>query len=111
MKTDAVRRAAMALPETTEEDHHGFPSFRVRGKIFATLPDDAHLHIMLDERAVASAIAIDPKAFEELYWGKKLAGLRVALAAAKARQVSPLLAEAWRRKAPRKLAASLDELN
>ncbi len=28
---------ALALPESVEQDHHGMPSFRVRGRIFATL--------------------------------------------------------------------------
>jgi hypothetical protein len=43
--TDEARRMALALPESTEADHHGFPSFRVRGKIFATLPDESHLNV------------------------------------------------------------------
>ena len=34
---DDLRRLALALPEATEQDHHGKPSFRVGGKIFATL--------------------------------------------------------------------------
>ena len=31
-----ARRLALALPDAVEEDHHGRPSFRVGGKIFAT---------------------------------------------------------------------------
>ena len=27
-----------SLPESTEQDHHGMASFRVRGRIFATSP-------------------------------------------------------------------------
>ena len=34
---DDIRRLALALPETIEADHHGMPSFRVKGKIFSTL--------------------------------------------------------------------------
>ena len=34
-----ARQLALALPEATEQDHHGMASFRVRGKIFATVPD------------------------------------------------------------------------
>jgi len=33
---DDIRRLALALPETAEADHHGMPSFRVNGRIFAT---------------------------------------------------------------------------
>ncbi|MEJ0066142.1 MAG: MmcQ/YjbR family DNA-binding protein [Caulobacteraceae bacterium] len=34
---DDIRRLALALPEAVEADHHGMPSFRVRGKIFSTI--------------------------------------------------------------------------
>jgi hypothetical protein len=37
MKAEEARRLALAQPEATEQDHHGRPSFRVAGKIFATL--------------------------------------------------------------------------
>ena len=35
-----IRRLALALPEAVEADHHGSPSFRVRGKIFCTVNQD-----------------------------------------------------------------------
>jgi len=38
MTSEQARTLALALPETVEQDHHGIPSFRVRGKIFATAP-------------------------------------------------------------------------
>jgi len=38
-----ARSLALSLPEATEQDHHGMPSFRVRGKIYATVPDDEHI--------------------------------------------------------------------
>lgn len=99
-----VRRLALALPETVEADHHGFPSFRVAGKIFATLPDDGHLHLMLGEAETARAIAAAPQACGELHWGRKLAGVRVTLAAADAKLIGALLEPAWKGKAPRRLA-------
>ena len=34
---DDIRRLALALPDTAEADHHGMPSFRVKGKIFSTI--------------------------------------------------------------------------
>jgi hypothetical protein len=34
---EIVRELALALPEVEEHDHWGRPSFRIRGKIFATL--------------------------------------------------------------------------
>ena len=36
-----ARKLALSFPEAEERDHQGHPSFRVRGKIFATLwPDE-----------------------------------------------------------------------
>ena len=53
--TDA-RRLALALPEAVEQDHHGRPSFRVGGKIFATIWDDEHVNVMLDEAEILAAV-------------------------------------------------------
>ena len=98
-----VRRIALSLPETVEQDHHGFPSFRLAGKIFATVPNAATLHIMLPDTHVEMAIGSSPKACEELWWGKRLCGVRVTLASAPTKLVSMLLTEAWRLKAPARL--------
>ncbi len=105
---DRARAFALSLPEVAEEDHHGMPSFRVRGKIFATVPDREHLHIMLVGDEIEMAVATARAAYEKLWWGKRLAGLRVTLAAAETRLLCDLLTEAWRLKAPRKLSASYD---
>lgn len=43
-----ARDLALSFPGATEEPHHGMPSFRVRGKIFATVPDGQHLRVMID---------------------------------------------------------------
>ena len=40
MKLQAVRKHAMSLEAVTEEPHHTYSSFRVRGKIFVTVPPD-----------------------------------------------------------------------
>ena len=98
-----VRRMALSLPEASEQDHHGFPSFRVAGKIFATVPDAAHVHIMLPDTHVEMAIGTSPHACEELWWGKRLSGVRVTLAAAQTTHLAMLLTSAWRLKAPARL--------
>ena len=102
-----VRRIALSLPQTTEQDHHGFPSFRVAGNIFATVPNAAHLHVMLPDTHVEMAIGTSPHACEELWWGKRLSGVRVTLASAQPNLVSMLLTEAWRLKAPARLVRAL----
>lgn len=92
-----VRRIALALAGSTEQPHHGFPSFRARGKIFATLPDDDHLHVMLDEGAIREAVSEWSEWCEEKWWGKKLSAVRVQLSAADPAGVAELLQDAWTR--------------
>jgi len=110
MKLAEVRRFALSLPEATEEPHFDLASFRVKGKIFATVPpEEKHLHVFVDGPVLDVLPAAQPKAYEKLFWGKRLAGLRVTLAAAKPADVEELLRSAWRRRAPKKLAAALGE--
>jgi hypothetical protein len=102
-----ARRVALSLPEATEKPHHGIPSFRVGDKIFATVPDSGHLHVMVGRDETDMAVSAEPAACEELWWGERLAGVRVNLAAADVGFLRLLLSEAWRRKAPRRLAGSV----
>jgi len=106
---DSARVFALSLPGSTEEPHFDMSSFRVRGKIFATVPpDEGHLHVFVDEGEVHAAVAEDPAAFEPLLWGQRLRGLRVRVAAVPNHRVAELLEESWRRRAPARLAAEWD---
>ena len=106
----ASRRFALALPGVTEEPHFGMASFRVRGKIFVTVPPDGGwLHVFVDPLAVAGYVAEDPAAFEPLRWGEKTRGLRVNLATASAARVREVIEESWRRKAPKAAVAAFDQ--
>ena len=98
-----ARRLALSFAEVTEEDHHGIPSFRVRGKIFATVPDADHVRLMFDPDVARVIVRADPDACEELWWGKRLSGVTVGLARADHRRFADLLEDAWRRKAPQRL--------
>jgi hypothetical protein len=103
-----ARRLALALPEATEQPHFHLTSFRVKGKIFATAAfDNGYMNVFVDDEQREIMVAVDPKAYETLKWGK-IGYLHVHLAAAKARDVKTLLRAAWERKAPKKLLAQLD---
>jgi hypothetical protein len=105
MKLAAVRRLALALPETSEEPHFHLSSFRVKGKVFATVaPDGSFMNVFVDDAQRELMVTVDPKAYESLKWGK-IAYLHVNLAAAEAKDVKTLLRSAWERKAPKKLLA------
>ena len=103
MTSEEARRLALALPEAVEQDHHGRPSFRVAGKIFATLWDEEHMNVMLDEGGILTAVHQDLKTYEEVWWGEKLAAVRVALRRARSKALAELLAEAWELRAPKRL--------
>jgi len=102
MKLADVRRLALSLPETTEEDHHGMASFRIRGRIFATVPDAEHVRVMASEEDIHAAVA-ESRSCEPFYWGKRLACVVVDLASCPPALVRELLWGAWERKAPKRL--------
>ena len=58
MKMSQLRTFALALPETTEEPHFNYSSFRVRGKIFATVPPDEFDKVLVEFVAGQSMIFV-----------------------------------------------------
>jgi hypothetical protein len=98
-----ARELALALPEAVEKDHHGRPSYRVGGKIFATQWDVHNVNVMLDEDGVRIAVDAHPDVCSEVWWGKRLAAVRVDLGRAGVKLVGQLLAAAWEAKAPKRL--------
>lgn len=103
---DDVRALALALPQVAEEPHHDRTSFRVAGKIFATMPPDGGtVNVMLgEEDALAAAEAAGGA--ELLWWGRRVAGVRVGLAGAAPAVLAELLEDAWFRRAPRAVGAA-----
>jgi len=56
-----ARRFALSLPGASEEPHFDMASFRVKGKIFATVPpDETWLHVFVDEADVQACVAEQP---------------------------------------------------
>ncbi len=104
VRPGTVRRIALEFPESVEAPHHDMTSFRVGGKIFATMPPaGGHLHVFLDADEVAASCAEFPDAVQELWWGTRLSGCRVQLRLANIGLVRELLSESWRRRAPARL--------
>jgi hypothetical protein len=98
-----VRRMAMALHGSTESPHFTYTSFRVRGRIYATAPQDGgFLHVFVDEEDRERMVAMHPDAYQKLRWGRKILGLRVSLDKADAADIEALLQSAWRRKLERR---------
>lgn len=107
MNVEFVREVALALPEVAEAPHFDFGLFRVKGKIFVTLPPDGeHVHVFVDEQERLLAVAMYPAAVEPLPWGQKILGVRVNLSRAEPGAVEHLVRAAWRNKAPKRLVAA-----
>jgi hypothetical protein len=98
VSAEQARALALSLPEVIEQDHHGRPSFRVAKRIFATLWDLEHMNVMLDEPGVLTATQDHPEICEEVWWGKRLAAVRVDLRETDEALLAELLRDAWERK-------------
>lgn len=102
---DDVRRIALGLPEVAEQEQHGRPSFRVRGKIFATLWTPDQVNVMVDARVVYAAAKRHPKACQPFQWGGRTAALGIDLRHVPPAFLEEALREAWRQQAPKGLVA------
>lgn len=108
VKLSTVRTYALSLPEVTEQPHFHFGSYRVRGKIFVTVPPQGdHIHLFVPEPLREQALAMYPACVEKLLWGGKVVGLRVAVATAPPAVVKQWLRAAWAAKAPKALQAQV----
>ena len=101
---ERVRRLALALPQVTEQDHHGISSFRVGNAIFATMPDDDHVRFMVEQGQILAAVAENPGVCQPFYWGRRLACVVVHTPSAEPELIADLLSAAWTRKAPKRLS-------
>lgn len=96
VKIDSVRKHAMSLEAVTEEPHHDYSSFRVRGKIFVTVPpDETRIHVFVGQEDRDQASTLYPGFVEPLLWGGKVVGLRVLLKSATASAVKSLISKAY----------------
>ena len=109
MTFEETRGFALSLPGVIEQPHFDKLSWRTGGKIFATVPpEQSHLHIFVEEGEIKPAVEEAPDVFEELWWGKKLVGVRILLEKASPGQVMELLQEAWSLRAPAALKAQIE---
>jgi hypothetical protein len=62
MKIGSLRKYALSLEAVTEEPHHHHSSFRVRGRIFVTIPPDERcIHVFVSEEDRQQALALYPE--------------------------------------------------
>ncbi len=107
---DDVRRIALSLPHTTERPSYGTPAFRVQDKPFARLREEGDVLVVWvsGEEEKLGLIAADPEKFFTTPHYDGYALVLVRLAAVDADELTELLTDAWRVRAPRRVLAELD---
>jgi len=107
MTQDAFRALALSLPDAAEEPHVDRPSFRVRGKIFATLPPGGvQAVVKLPREHQELVTAEQPDIFTLGPWSSQ-GWTYVALARLDGATARSVLLAAWRSVAPKRLSATL----
>jgi hypothetical protein len=113
---ERLRKICLALPETTEKEAWSEPTWRVKGKMFAQLDDHHHgsphcaLWLPASIEAQEALVAADPaRYFRPPYVGHKGWVGVVLDTGPDWKTVAELVREAYRRIAPPRLAAQLDE--
>ena len=109
MKDDDVRRLALRLPEAEEKSHFGKADFRVRNKIFATLPDRRRAVVKLTTEQQQTMAEAEPSIFAAVPggWGRQ-GWTSVQLRTCDEVTLRSALTTAWRNVAPAGLRKSLD---
>ena len=106
-----VRRIALALPQTEERvTWESDITFRVRDKIFAIGGDGAdRVSIKASLETQAELIDLDPETFASSAYVGRFGWVTVDLDRVDPALLSSLVREAWRRTAPKRLAATLED--
>jgi len=108
----AASRLILALPGIEEGTSYGMPSFKLAGKFFARLRDDdtvlvVHLRSFEDRDGL---LENEPSAFFTTDHYRNYPAVLVRLARVKQTLLKEILADAWRRGAPRKLLKEHGEI-
>jgi hypothetical protein len=103
-----VRAAVAHLPEVEEGTWYGTPALKVCGKGFARLKDADTLVVLctLDEKEML--LEADPEAYFETDHYKGWPAMLVRLKRISAAQLRHRLEQAWRFRAPKRLAAAFE---
>jgi predicted DNA-binding protein (MmcQ/YjbR family) len=108
---DDVRRIALALPEAEERITWDVDiTFRVRDKIYAMGgPDGTHASIKSSPDRQAELVDLDPETFTPSAYVGRFGWVTIDLGRVDPLLLEDLIRDAWRRTAPKKLAATLDD--
>ncbi|MDX3229276.1 MmcQ/YjbR family DNA-binding protein [Streptomyces sp. ME19-01-6] len=105
--SDDVRAIALSLPETTEKTAWSMPTFRVAGKMFATLPEDeTSMAVRCPKVERDELVLAEPEKFWIADHEASFAWVRVRLAALEdLDELRDILVDSWQQAAPPRLLA------
>ncbi|MEU5274095.1 MmcQ/YjbR family DNA-binding protein [Streptomyces hygroscopicus] len=103
--SDDVRSIALSLPQTTEKIAWSMPTFRVAGKMFATLPEDeTSMAVRCPKEEREELVLAEPEKFWVAGHEAGSAWVRVRLAALEdLAELRDILLDSWRQAAPASL--------
>ena len=107
---DDVRRIALSLPSTTEKPSYGTPGFRVKDKLFARIREEGDVLAIWcwDLGEKEALLASDPEKFFTTSHYDGHAMVLVRFGAVDLDELTELLTESWRIRAPKKLVDAFD---
>ncbi len=107
ISSNEFRALALSFPEAIEAPHFERASFRVRGRIFATIAADNQSGMLkLDLDTHEALLRAQPKAFFSFGGFSRTGATGVHFSRLRKALLRELLVQAWRNVAPKKLAAS-----
>jgi hypothetical protein len=110
VSADDVRRIALSLPAATEKPSYGTPGFRVKDKLFARIREEGDTVVVWveDEAEKRGLIASEPSKFTTTPHYDGHPTVLVRFDGVDVEELTELLTESWRLRAPKKLLAELD---
>jgi hypothetical protein len=105
-----VRRIALALPATTEKSSYGTPGFRVKDRLFARIREEGDVLVLwcADEGEKHGLINAEPHKFFTTPHYDGYALVLVRFEAIDVPELTELLTDSWRLRAPKRLVADYD---
>jgi hypothetical protein len=107
---DDVRRIALSLPATTEKPSYGTPGFRVKDTLFARIREEGDVLVVwvADEGEKRGLVASEPDKFFTTPHYDGHPSVLVRFAAIEVGELTELLTDSWRHRAPKRVLAELD---
>ena len=105
-----VRRIALSLPATTEKPSYGTPGFRVKDKLFARIREEGDVLVVFvaDLGEKEALLAAEPDVLFTLPHYDGHASVLVRMDAVDEAELTELLTDAWRARAPKRLREAFD---